>query len=174
MNPAVTTAVNVVAPNLVDAFLFELATNKFFNAFIMIMMNIGGKYLALELPSNVDKLFQTHQILRYVVIFAICFMATRDIKVAIFIALIVIIALRYVLNESSMYCLVKEEYFQNSKIKNVPSNIPSLPNSQQQQQQPKSSNGQISDDDFQKARDTIDKYLQQNNKNFSPQQIFKL
>jgi hypothetical protein len=173
MNPAFTTAVNVVAPNLVDAFLFELATNKFFNAFIMIMMNIGGKYLALELPSNVDKLFQTHQVLRYVVIFAICFMATRDIKIAIFIALIVIIVLRYVLNESSMYCLVKEEYFENSKTKN----IPSMPNSQQQPQQPqqqKSSNGQISDDDFQKARDTIDKYLQQNNKNFSPHQIFKL
>ena len=159
-----------VVPNVVDLFFMNLATNKFFNAFIMIMMNIGGKYLALELPQNIDKLFQTHQFLRYLVIFAICFMATRDIKYAMFMALVVIIIFRYVLNESSMYCMVKEEYFEN--LKKGDEKKPTLPTMPQTQPQTTDPHKKISKNEFESARDLVDRYLEQNNHEFSPHRHF--
>jgi hypothetical protein len=118
-------------------------------------MNIGGKYLAMELPTNIDKLFQTHQGLRYMVIFAICFMATRDIKYAIFMALVVILIFRFLLNESSSYCMLKQEYFENLEKKETPVQTAI------QTMQPQSPTGLISEEEFLKAREMIEKYSNQ-------------
>lgn len=158
MNTAMAAAVTIapgVVPNVIDLFFMELASNKIFNALIMITMNIGGKYLAMELPTNIDKLFQTHQALRYMVIFAICFMATRDIKYAIFMALVVILIFRFLLNETSSYCMLKEEYFENMEKKEQPVQTAI------QTMQPQSPTGLISEQEFLKAREMIEKYSNQ-------------
>lgn len=160
MNPAIATAATIapgVVPNVIDLFFMELATNKIFNALIMITMNIGGKYLAMELPSNIDKLFQTHQALRYLVIFAICFMATRDIKYAIFMALVVILVFRFLLNETSNYCVIQKEYFENLEQKNTPQPV----QTNIQTMQPQSPTGLISEEEFMKARETVEKFARQ-------------
>jgi hypothetical protein len=160
MNPAIATAASIapgVVPNIIDLFFMELASNKIFNALIMITMNIGGKYLAMELPSKIDKLFQTHQGLRYMVIFAICFMATRDIKYAIFMALIVIIVFRFLLNETSNYCVIQKEYFENLDQKNTPQPV----QTNIQTMQPQSPTGLISEEEFMKARDMVETYARQ-------------
>lgn len=158
MNTAMAAAATVapgVVPNVIDLFFMELASNKIFNALIMITMNIGGKYLAMELPTNIDKLFQTHQALRYMVIFAICFMATRDIKYAIFMALIVILIFRFLLNETSSYCMLKQEYFENMEKKEQPVQTA------MQNMTPQSPTGLISEEEFLKAREMIEKYANQ-------------
>jgi hypothetical protein len=158
MNTAIAAAATVapgIVPNVIDLFFMELASNKIFNALIMITMNIGGKYLAMELPTNIDKLFQTHQALRYMVIFAICFMATRDIKYAIFMALVVILIFRFLLNETSSYCMLKEEYFENMEKKEQPVQTAI------QTMQPQSPTGLISEQEFLKAREMIEKYSNQ-------------
>ena len=160
MNTAIATVATVapgVVPNVIDLFFMELASNKIFNALIMITMNIGGKYLAMELPTNIDKLFQTHQALRYMVIFAICFMATRDIKYAIFMALIVILIFRFLLNETSSYCMLKQEYFENLEQKNQPQPV----QTGIQNMTPQQSNGLISEEEFLNAREMIEKYSNQ-------------
>lgn len=160
MNPAIATAASIapgVVPNVIDLFFMELASNKIFNALIMITMNIGGKYLAMELPSNIDKLFQTHQALRYLVIFAICFMATRDIKYAIFMALVVILVFRFLLNETSNYCVIQKEYFENLDQKNIPQPV----QTNMQTMQPQSPTGLISEEEFIKARDMVETYARQ-------------
>lgn len=158
MNTAMATVATVapgIVPNVIDLFFMELASNKIFNALIMITMNIGGKYLAMELPTNIDKLFQTHQALRYMVIFAICFMATRDIKYAIFMALVVILIFRFLLNETSSYCMLKQEYFENMEKKEQPVQTVI------QTMQPQSPTGLISEEEFLKAREMIEKYSNQ-------------
>ena len=160
MNPAMavaTSALPGVVPNVIDLFFMELASNKIFNALIMITMNIGGKYLAMELPSNIDKLFQTHQALRYMVIFAICFMATRDIKYAIFMALVVILVFRFLLNETSNYCMIQKEYFENLDQKNIPQPV----QTNMQNMTPQSPTGLISEEEFMKARETVEKFVTQ-------------
>ncbi len=154
---------STISPPMVEIILANVAQSKIFNAIIMLLMNIGGKYLVLELPTNLDKIFTSYQFMRYLVIFAICFMATRDIKMALFMALLVIIFLRFILNESSRYCVIDKEMFSN---KNIPQSsvapLPTLP----QMKQPETPNGEVSKDEFEKAKHTIDKYFEQNNHSF--------
>ena len=69
---------------MIDTILMDLSNNKLFSGCIMLLTNIGGRYLALELPDNMEKLFSNYFILRYLVLFSIFFMATRDIKISIF------------------------------------------------------------------------------------------
>ena len=64
-----------------DSFLLNIGNSKLFNGCIMLLMNIGGKYLVLDMPSNMEKLFSTYFILRCLDLFSIFFMATRDIKI---------------------------------------------------------------------------------------------
>ena len=67
-----------------DTALSNIAISPYFNGSIMLLMNIGGKYLAMDLPKNLDTLFINYEFLRYIVLFSIFFMATRNIKISIF------------------------------------------------------------------------------------------
>ncbi len=99
----------VATPNILDLILINLGSSKIFNGLIMIIMNIGGKYLPMEIPQYLDKKFTQHQLLRYIVLFAVCFMATRDIKVALLLCLILIGLFRFVFNDNSFYSLVSKK-----------------------------------------------------------------
>ena len=145
------------APTGLDFLLMSVGSSKIFNAMVMILMNIGGKYLAMELPSNIDKLFQNYQFMRYLVIFAICFMATRDIKIAFMMGLIVIMVFKYILNESSMYCVIKKEHFENLEKKKKEEKKEEF-----QEKKP------LTEADFQNAREVIEKYLSNNPSGNSP------
>jgi hypothetical protein len=92
-----------------DSILIALSNSKLFAGAIMLLTNIGGKYLALEIPQNIDQLFTNYFIFRYLVIFAIFFMATRDIKVSILLSLVFFILLRFFINENSSFSLIKNE-----------------------------------------------------------------
>lgn len=89
-----------------DNILNNIATNSLFNGSIMLLTNIGGKYLALDLPNNLDQLFQKYLILRYLILFSIFFMATRDIKISILLTLLYFIVMKFIINENSNFCLI--------------------------------------------------------------------
>tara|TARA_B100001175_G_C19316784_1_gene545750 strand:+ start:561 stop:851 length:291 start_codon:yes stop_codon:yes gene_type:complete len=89
-----------------DNILNNIATNSLFNGSIMLLTNIGGKYLALDLPKNLDQLFQKYLILRYLILFSIFFMATRDIKISVLLTLLYFIVMKFIINENSNFCLL--------------------------------------------------------------------
>tara|TARA_E500000178_G_C16783161_1_gene644575 strand:+ start:465 stop:755 length:291 start_codon:yes stop_codon:yes gene_type:complete len=89
-----------------DNILNNIATNSLFNGSIMLLTNIGGKYLALDLPKNLDQLFQKYLILRYLILFSIFFMATRDIKISVLLTLLYFIVIKFIINENSNFCLI--------------------------------------------------------------------
>lgn len=128
-----------------DLILNQISGSKIFNGLIMAYMNVGGKYLGLELPTSLDLLFSKYQFLRYTLIFCICFMATRDIKFALLLAIFFIILIKFFLNESSIFCLVKNIKKENDeKIK--------------EQEKDK----EVSKDEFEKAKEVIHRYLHNN------------
>jgi hypothetical protein len=92
-----------------DSILFYVSNNKLFLGSIMLLTNIGGKYLMLDIPKNLENLFMEYFILRCLVLFSIFFMATRDIKISILLTLVLLIVLKYVINEKSSYCVIKEK-----------------------------------------------------------------
>ena len=101
---------------MIDTLLIYLSNNKIFGGCIMLLTNIGGKYLALDMPTNVEKLFSKYFILRLLVLFSIFFMATRDVKISILLTLLFFILIRFLINEKSSFCMVNDKYITKKNI----------------------------------------------------------
>ncbi len=99
--------------------LIDLASNKLFNGCIMLMTNIGGRYITLDIPQNIEKMFSNYFILRILVIFSIFFMATRDIKTSILLSLLFLIFIKFVINEKSYFCIFPKNEDLEKKMKEV-------------------------------------------------------
>jgi hypothetical protein len=61
-------------PKILDA----INTNKFFIGVMMILLNIGSRHLVDEFSGD-EKEYKRNILLRRIAIFAVCFIATRDI-----------------------------------------------------------------------------------------------
>ena len=85
--------------------------DKLFMAMVMLTMNIGGRYLAMELPTSIEQLFTKYVFLRIFVLFAIIFSATHDLLIATIITLLVLILFRYLLNCDSDFCILDKRDF---------------------------------------------------------------
>ena len=90
-----------------DTALIHLSNSQLFNGSIMLLSNIGGKYLALDLPNNIDVLFERYAILRYLILFSIFFMATHDIKISLFLIIFYFLIIKFLINEKSKFCILK-------------------------------------------------------------------
>ena len=89
-----------------------LNINPFFNGCVMFIMNIGGKYLMKEFPETIDFFFNEYKFLRYLVIFSIAFVATRNIKVAILLTLLIILVIKFLLEPNSKFSLINKNKLQ--------------------------------------------------------------
>jgi putative Mn2+ efflux pump MntP len=72
--------------------LEKIATNKYFIGVVMIMMNIGARFMIEELTPEQKKLVNT-QTFRRIIVFCGFFAATRDILAAITLTIIFILFL---------------------------------------------------------------------------------
>ena len=62
----------------VQPYLKALNNNKFFIGIMMIILNIGSRHLVDEFSGD-EKEYKRNILLRRIAIFAVCFIATRDI-----------------------------------------------------------------------------------------------
>lgn len=92
-----------------DTALLQLSHSPLFNGSIMLLSNIGGKYLALDLPKNIDVLFENYAILRYIILFSVFFIATRDIKISVLLTLFYFIIIKFIINENSRFCIMEKK-----------------------------------------------------------------
>ena len=75
----------------------------------MLIMNIGSKYVSIELSDSQEK-YLKYNLGRQLLIFAILWMGTRDIVIALVLTCIFILFADYLFNENSKYCLLPESY----------------------------------------------------------------
>ena len=92
-----------------DSALINLSNSPIFNGSIMLLSNIGGKYLALDLPKNIDVLFENYAILRYLILFSVVFIATRDINISVLLTLFYFIVIKFLINENSRFCIIEKK-----------------------------------------------------------------
>ena len=86
--------------------VFEtLNTSNFFIGIMMVILNIGSKYLAEDLQKS-HKLFFNSKIMRRLVIFTIVFIATKDIMTSLIITAIFVILVLNLFNSESQYCIL--------------------------------------------------------------------
>ena len=114
--------IGVALSNPLEIGLASFNTNPYFIGITMLLLNLGGRFLAMEVTKEQEKIFQTTWF-RAVLLFVVVFVATRNILVAFWLALIVILLLRFLFNENSTLYLFnkegKKESFQNQGSTNV-------------------------------------------------------
>jgi hypothetical protein len=93
------TATNVII-NPIDALFNALNTNPYFIGVMMLLLNLGGRFLGMEMSKNQEKFFQQPWIRKFFV-FTVLFIATRNILIAFFLSIIVLLVLSFLFNENS-------------------------------------------------------------------------
>lgn len=87
-----------------DQALLSVNSNPYFIGSMMLMMNFGGRFLAMEMSPNQEKFFQNPWVRRGL-IFIVIFMGTRNILVAFWMSLVIILLVGYLFNENSSLCI---------------------------------------------------------------------
>lgn len=95
--------------------ILSLNNSKFFAGLIMILMNVGSRYVTFKFSKTQEEYFKNN-LAREILIFAFSWMATRDIYISIMITASFVILADYLFNESSRYCILPEKYKQLSQI----------------------------------------------------------
>ena len=85
--------------------LSSLNNSKFFAGLIMLIMNIGSKYVTVELSSSQEEYIK-YTLGRQILVFAILWMGTKDIVVALVLTCIFIIFADYLFNDTSKFCII--------------------------------------------------------------------
>lgn len=93
-----------LAQSPVDALLNFFNSNPILIGSSMLIMNLGGRFLSMELTKGQENFFQ-HPWVRRVLLFVILFMGTRNIAVAGLMWLVVVILIGYIFNENSAFCI---------------------------------------------------------------------
>ena len=92
--------------NPIDAILGTFNSNPYFIGIMMLFLNLGGRFLIMEVSKEQEKFFQNPWIRRFL-IFTVLFVATRNILVAFVLTLFVVLAIGYLFNENSALCIFK-------------------------------------------------------------------
>jgi hypothetical protein len=114
-------AVSVINP--LEMAIMSLNTNPYFIGVMMLMLNLGGRFLGMEVSKEQEKFFQSPWV-RRALIFTVLFVATRNILVAFILTLFTLLFLSFLLNENSSFCLFKKCEIHPGK---TPSDTPSSP-----------------------------------------------
>lgn len=104
--PAVAALPQLVVSNPIDVLFATINTNPYFIGLMMLLLNLGGRFLSLEISKEQEK-FLSKPIVRRFFLFAVLFVATRNIVIAASLAILVILFLGYLFNENSELCLWK-------------------------------------------------------------------
>ena len=90
-------------------YIYYLNDSKFFAGIVMLIMNIGSKYISLEL-SKTQEDYVKYTLGRQILVFAILWMGTRDIVIALLLTCVFIVFADYLLNDNSRYCIIPNKY----------------------------------------------------------------
>ena len=87
----------------------SLNTSKYFTGIMMIMLNIGSKYITVKLSKS-QEAYVRNYILRELLIFSVCWMGTRDIYASIILTAGFFVLTQHLFNEDSKYCILPKKY----------------------------------------------------------------
>ena len=125
--------------------VYSLNNSKFFSGLVMLLMNIGSKYITIEL-SKTQSQYLRGSIARQLLIFSISWMGSRDIFKAFALTAIFNVLTGHLFNEESYYCIVPMKYRSFHKLID------------------ENEDGHITDEEIQKARGILEKARQQDMK----------
>jgi hypothetical protein len=118
--------------------ILDLNTSKMFAGLMIITLNIASKFVTFKFGKTAE-MYLKYTFSRQILVFAMAWMGTRDIYVAVGLTLVFIFVFDFLFNENSSLCVLPnelKEYYQNI-------------------------DEDISHDDYVKAKTTVEKYVEQ-------------
>ena len=91
--------------------------SKFFAGIMMVLLNLGAKYIAIEI-SDITDVFFNNIIIKRFLIFCIFWMATRDIITSLLLTIGFILVIFFLLNHKSKFNLLTSSSIQKINMKN--------------------------------------------------------
>jgi len=91
--------------NILRTVAHNINTSKFFAGFVMIMLNIGSKYITIKLSKS-QEAYLRNTIARQLLVFSIIWMGTRDVLISIAMTAAFIVLTSHLFNEQSPYCII--------------------------------------------------------------------
>lgn len=84
--------------------VFALNSNPYFIGTMMLLLNLGGRFIAMEMSKSQEQFFQNPWV-RRLLIFTVLFVGTRNVVVAFWMSILIILLIGYLFNENSSLCL---------------------------------------------------------------------
>jgi len=126
----------------INSYIYSLNNSKFFAGLVMIILNIGSRYIELKF-SKTQESYLRMVLGRQILIFSIAWMGTRDIYLSLIVTLIFTLLADFAFNEDSNFCVLPETF------KTITSSL-------------NNNNDIISEDDINKTIQTLEKLKKQN------------
>ena len=92
-----------------------LNSSKFLAAIAMLILNVGTKYLAIDISKSQEEILK-HVLFRRFALFTLFFVATKDVVFSLVLTALFIIFVGNLFNENSKYCLYKNKR-KNKQVK---------------------------------------------------------
>ena len=97
------------ALNSMNGKLNVLNNSKFFAGIVMILLNIGSKYISLNFSKNQEGYIK-NALGRQILIFAMSWIGSRDILISLILTAVFTILADHILNENSSLCIVPRKW----------------------------------------------------------------
>jgi hypothetical protein len=86
-----------------------LNNSKFFAGVIMILLNIGSKFITIQFSKSTEEYLKMN-VTKQLLVFSMAWMGTRDIYTALILTAVFTVLSDHLFNEESPYCCVPYKY----------------------------------------------------------------
>ncbi len=92
-----------------NSHVMYLNNSKFFAGVIMILLNVGSKFIAIQFSKSTEE-YMKFSLSKQLLVFSMAWMGTRDIYVALGLTAVFTILSDHLFNEDSSLCVVPHDY----------------------------------------------------------------
>ena len=92
-------------PTFIESVFGSFNTNLYFIGIMMLLLNLGGRFLAMEITKDQEAFFQNPWVRRFL-IFVVLFVGTRNLMISFWLTIAVVLTLGYLFNENSALCII--------------------------------------------------------------------
>ena len=101
--------------DIVNNAINSLNSSTFFAGIMMICLNIGSRYIQLNLDESTEAYIK-YALTKEILVFTISWMATRNIYSALVLTAVFVVLADFILNEKSKYCLLPKKFIKSRKL----------------------------------------------------------
>jgi len=89
--------------------ILYLNNSKFFAGIIMILLNVGSKFISIQFSKSTEE-YLKFSLSKQLLVFAMAWMGTRDIYVALGLTAVFVVLSDHLFNEESHFCVVPHKH----------------------------------------------------------------